>query len=150
LLGSGRRCPASVCRDQPHSMATMTTLMHTSSGMPVHRVRELGASLIELMVAMTVGLIVALLVVATVAGVGTNLRTVSAGSAAQVSAQMGLGLIDEAGRSAGAGLYSNGRLLCPTVNGWFSGATRLDGATLMPVRIVGGAAATNPDGIVFT
>jgi len=128
----------------------MTILMHTTSGMPVRYVRELGASLIELMVAMTVGLIVALIVVATVAGVGTNLRTVSAGSAAQVSAQMGLGLIDEAGRSAGAGLYSNGRLLCPTVNGWFSGATRLDGATLMPVRIVGGAAATNPDGIVFT
>lgn len=114
------------------------------------RVRQAGASLIELMVAMTIGLIVALIVVATVTGVGVNLRTVSAGSAAQVNAQVSLGLIDEAGRSAGAGLYSNGRLLCPTINAWFNGVTRLNGATLAPVRITDGGADTASDILVFT
>ncbi len=109
-----------------------------------------GASLIELMVAMTIGLIVSLIVVATVTGMGRNLRTVGANAAAQVSAQVGLGLIDEAGRSAGAGLYSNGSLICPTINAWFSGATRLNGATLMPARILDGGNNTTSDTLVFT
>lgn len=106
-----------------------------------------GASLIELMVAMTIGLIVALIVVATVTGVGTNLRTVGSTSSAQVSVQVGLGLIDEAGRSAGAGFYSNGRLICPTINAWRNGVTRLNGATLMPVQIINGASS---DTVIFT
>jgi type IV pilus assembly protein PilW len=109
-----------------------------------------GASLVELMVAMTIGLIVALIVVATVTGVGSNLRNVGANAAAQVSAQVSLGLIDEAGRSAGAGLYSNGALICPTINAWFSGVTRLNGATLMPARITDGGADTVSDTLVFT
>ncbi|WP_425459302.1 PilW family protein [Hydrogenophaga borbori] len=114
------------------------------------RLCERGASLVELMVAMTIGLIVALIVVATVTGVGSNLRNVGANAAAQVSTQVGLGLIDEAGRSAGAGLYSNGSLICPTINAWFSGATRLNGATLMPARITDGGADTASDVLVFT
>lgn len=112
--------------------------------------RSRGASLVELMVAMTIGLIVALIVVATVTGVGANLRTVSASSAAQVSVQVSLGLIDEAGRSAGAGFYSNGKLVCPLINAWNDGATRINGAPLMPVRITDGGAATASDTLIFT
>jgi type IV pilus assembly protein PilW len=112
--------------------------------------RSRGASLVELMVAMTIGLIVALIVVATVTGVGANLRTVSASSAAQVSAQVSLGLIDEAGRSAGAGFYSNGRPVCPLINAWNNGVTRINGAPLMPVQITDGGAATASDTLVFT
>jgi type IV pilus assembly protein PilW len=115
---------------------------------PSSRLSEAGASLIELMVAMTLGLIVVLIVLATVTGVGANLRTVGASSAAQVSAQVGLGLIDEGGRSAGAGLYSNGRLLCPTINAWHNGTLRMNDAPLMPVRIADGG--SNSDEIVFT
>lgn len=114
------------------------------------RVRTGGASLVELMVAMTIGLIVALIVVATVTGVGANLRNVGAAAAAQGSVQVSLGLIDEAGRAAGAGLYSNGQLICPTINAWFNGVTRLNGATLMPARIVDGGANTASDRLVFT
>lgn len=99
---------------------------------------------------MTIGLIVALIVVATVTGVGTNLRTVGATAAAQGSVQVSLGLIDEAGRSAGAGLYSNGQLMCPTINAWFNGMTRINGDTLMPARIVDGGANTASDRLVFT
>lgn len=114
-----------------------------------HRLAR-GASLIELMIAMTIGLIVSLIVVATVMGLGRNLRTVGANAAAQVSAQVGLGLIDEAGRAAGAGLYSNGNLICPTINAWFSGMVRLNGATLTPARITDGGANTASDTLVFT
>ncbi|MCV0438667.1 MAG: PilW family protein [Hydrogenophaga sp.] len=112
--------------------------------------RSRGASLIELMVAMTIGLIVALIVVATVTGVGASFRTIGSNASAQVSAQVGLGLIDEAGRSAGAGFYSNGQIICPSINAWASGVTRLNDATLMPVRITDGGAATASDTITFT
>lgn len=114
------------------------------------RARNLGFSLVELMVAGTVGLIVALAVTSSVLTMGRQLSVISANVSAQGSAQIALSVLDGAGRSAGAGFYSNGRLICRTWNAWNGTSVVADGAVLMPARIVSGGANTVSDRIVVT
>jgi type IV pilus assembly protein PilW len=114
------------------------------------RRRTAGFTLVELMVAMTVGLVLALAISLAMLSMGRQFRIVGATTAAQVNAQLALAAVDEAGRAAGAGLYSNGQPLCQAFNSWYSGAVRSDGAPLMPARIIDGGNAGTPDRIVFT
>lgn len=114
------------------------------------RGRLRGFSLIELMVASTVGLIVALAVTSSVLTIGRQLSVLGASAAAQGNAQIALSVIDAAGSSAGAGLYSNGRLICPTWNAWNGTAMVSNGLAMMPARIVAGGSNTASDTIVFT
>jgi type IV pilus assembly protein PilW len=114
------------------------------------RAASRGFSLVELMVASTIGLLVALAVTASVLTIGRQFSIVSSGIAAQGSAQIALSLLDGAGRSAGSGFYSNGKLICPTWNAWNGTAVISDGAVFMPARIVAGASATASDTLVFT
>jgi type IV pilus assembly protein PilW len=109
-----------------------------------------GFTLVEMMVAIAIGLIVTLAVTGAVLTMGRQFRIVAANSAAQGSAQVALSLIDGSGRSAGAGLFANGRLLCPTLNAWRDGALRANGAVLMPVRLVDGGGNGVSDTVVFT
>lgn len=109
-----------------------------------------GLTLIELMVAIAVGLIVSLAITGAVLTMGKQFRVVGATAAAQGSAQIALSLIDEAGRSAGAGLYSRSGPLCPTLNIWRDGVSVADGATFMAVNVVDGGDAGTSDRIVFT
>jgi type IV pilus assembly protein PilW len=114
------------------------------------RRRMRGMSLVELMVAGAVGLIVVLAVTGSVLTMGRQFQVLGSNVSAQSSAQIGLSLIDAAGRSAGAGFYNNGRLICPTWNAYNGGAVIANGTALMPARIVGGASSTESDAIVFT
>ena len=109
-----------------------------------------GLTLIELMVAMTIGLIVALGVALFTVIAGKQFRTTGSNSAADVNTQVALSLIDDAGRSAGAGLYNDGKALCRTINLWRNGVTVADGVVFMPVRVADGAGAGTSDTIVFT
>ncbi|MDP2005435.1 MAG: PilW family protein [Rubrivivax sp.] len=109
-----------------------------------------GFTLVELMVAMTIGLVLALAVSLTMLSMGHQFRVVGATSAAQVNAQLALSLINEAGRSAGVGLFNNGQPLCPSFNAWRAGAVVSNGAPLMPARIIDGASATASDRLVFS
>ncbi len=109
-----------------------------------------GFTLVEMMVAIAIGLIVTLAVTGAVLTMGRQFRVVAANSAAQGSAQIALSLIDSSGRSAGAGLFANGRLLCPTFNAWRDGAVRANGSVLMPARIVDGGGNGLSDTVVFT
>jgi type IV pilus assembly protein PilW len=109
-----------------------------------------GLTLIELMVAMTVGLFVALGVGLFTVTMSTQFRITGSNSAANVNTQVALSLVDDAGRSAGAGLYNNGKLLCPTINAWRDGTTVSDNAVLMPARIIDGGSASASDIVVFT
>jgi type IV pilus assembly protein PilW len=109
-----------------------------------------GITLVELMVAMAIGLVVALAVAGTGATMGRQFKLLGSNVSAQSGAQIALGLIDNAGRAAGAGLFANGELLCPTLNAWKDGAVKSDGAVFMPARIVDGGDATTSDTIVFT
>jgi type IV pilus assembly protein PilW len=112
--------------------------------------KERGLTLVELMVAITVGLFIALGVGAFAATMGMQFRGTGSNSAADVNAQVALSLIDDAGRSAGAGLYNDGKPLCRTYNAWRNGATVANNAVFMPVRIVDGGGPGASDTIVFT
>lgn len=114
------------------------------------RDRAAGFSLIEVMVASTIGLIVVLAVTSSVLTMGRQFSVVASNVAAQGSAQIALTLLDAAGRSAGAGFYSNGKLLCPTWNAYNGTAMVSDGAAFMPARIGGGASNTVSDTLVFS
>lgn len=114
------------------------------------RARAKGFSLVELMVASAVGLILALAVTGSVLTVGRQFSVTGAAVAAQGNAQIALSALDAAGNAAGAGLYSNGRLICPTWNAWNGSAVVSAGAALMPARIVGGGSNTVSDTVVFT
>jgi len=111
---------------------------------------SLGLTLVELMVAIALGLIVTLAITASVLTMGRQFQVVGSNVAAQGSAQIGLTLLDAAGRSAGAGFYSNGQLICPTWNAWNGTAVVANGAVFMPARIVSGGSNTASDTLVFT
>lgn len=114
------------------------------------RSRARGFSMVELMVANTIALIVALAVISSVLTLGRQFSLIGANVAGQGNAQIALRAIDAAGSSAGAGLYSNGRLICPTWNAWNGSAVVANGVAMMPARIVAGASNTASDTVVFT
>lgn len=109
-----------------------------------------GFSLVELMVASAIGLVVALAVTSAVVSAGRQYAIVGGNVAAQSSAQIGLSLIDAAGRNAGAGFYSNGQPICPTWNAYNGTAVVANDARFMPVRIVDGGGNGVSDTLVFT
>ena len=78
---------------------------------------QAGISLVEMMVGIVVGLIIAIAITSSVAAIGKQFRITGAGASAAESAQLGLGLIDRDVRMAGAALF-NGSLagLCPSYN----------------------------------
>ena len=108
-----------------------------------------GLTLIELMVAMTIGLFIALGVGLFSVSMSRQFRTTGSNSAADVNTQVALSLIDDAGRSAGAGLYNNGLPVCRTLNAWRNGATTSNGTVFMPARIAR-IGTDSSDTIVFT
>lgn len=112
--------------------------------------RMRGFTLVEMMVAMAIGLVLALAGSLSMLSMGRQFRIVGAVSAAQVNAQLALSLIDGAGRAAGAGLYSNGQMVCQGFNAYRNGAVVSDGAPLMPARIADSGSATASDRLVFT
>lgn len=116
---------------------------------PIRRLQR-GVSLVEVMVAATVGLLVALAVITAVVSAGRTYATVTSTVSAQSGAQVGLSLIDLSARSAGGGFYASGKPLCPTWNAWNGVSMVSNGARLMPVRIVDGGPGTVSDQIVFT
>lgn len=109
-----------------------------------------GFTLVELMVAMAVGLIVAMGVLSVVVSSGRQYSIISANVAAQSNAQIGLSLIDLSGRNAGAGFYSNGQSICPTWNAYNGSTVVAAAAPMMPARIVDGGSAGASDRLVFT
>jgi len=119
-------------------------------GRRARRHRALGLTLVELMVAIAVGLVLSLVIAGTVLTMGRQFSVVASNVAAQGSAQIALSLIDSAGRSAGAGLFNNGRLLCPTLNAWKDGAVFADDSVLLPLKITDGGSDSASDTIVFT
>jgi type IV pilus assembly protein PilW len=127
-------------------MAMTRTLITRRSS----RRAAMGFSLIELMVASTVGLLVTLAVTGSVLTMGRQFSVLGSNVSAQGSAQIGLALIDSTGRTAGAGFYSDGRMLCPTWNAWNGTAIVSNGAVFMPARIVSGGSNTASDTLVFT
>lgn len=109
-----------------------------------------GFTLVELMIALTIGLVLSLAVALSMLQMGRQFRAVGSTSAAQVNAQVALSLIDEVGRMAGAGLYNGGQPLCLGFNAWNGTAVVSNGAPLLAARITDGGSAGAADTLVFT
>ena len=109
-----------------------------------------GFTLVELMVALTIGLVLALAISLSMLSMGRQFRVVGATSAAQVNSQLALSLIDSAGRTAGAGFFNNGQPVCPIFNAWNAGTLVSNGVALLPARIIDGGSATASDRLVFS
>lgn len=124
--------------------------MHIHRTLQPRRHLARGFTLVELMVALTIGLVLALAISLSMLSMGRQFRIVGATSSAQVNAQLALSLIDGAGRTAGAGLFNNGQSVCPTFNAWNAGTMVSNGAPLLPARIIDGGTATASDRLVFT
>jgi type IV pilus assembly protein PilW len=126
-----------------------------------HRIRQLGMSLIELMVAMAIGLVVMLVVFQLFSVSETARRTSVAGSDAQMSAAIAVTAVQDQVRNAGYGLVDRFRdaantaypILGCTVVGVDvrgGGAGVPISFPMAPVVITPGAAAMLPDSITIT
>ena len=113
------------------------------------RNRNLGLSLVELMVAVTLALITVIVVMQVLSVYEARKRTTTVGNDAQINASVGLFMLDREIRMAGAGLTLPSGFACPQgMNGFFNGATFSNGAPRAPLRIVDGgvvAGVARPD-----
>jgi type IV pilus assembly protein PilW len=112
----------------------------------ITRNRESGFSLVELMVALLLTSITAVVVLQVLTSYQSRKATTVGRNDAQISASVGLYMLEKEIRMAGAGLMIPTGQLCPLgVNIYYDGATISDAAPLMPLRIIDGGAG--PDTI---
>jgi type IV pilus assembly protein PilW len=112
--------------------------------------RQGGFTMVELMVAITIGLVLSLAVTGTILTMGRQFRVVGANAAAQGNAQIALALLDSAGRSAGAGFFNSGQPLCSVWNAWKDGTVIANGDVFMPAFIEDSGSDSESDTLVFT
>ncbi len=110
------------------------------------RNRNRGMSLVELMVAVTLALVTIVVVMQVLSVYEARKRTSTVGNDAEMSAAVGLFMLERQVRSAGAGLTLPTGFACGQgVNGFYDGVTFSNGAPLAPLAIVdGGAVAGVP------
>ena len=108
--------------------------------------RQRGFSLVELMVAVVLALLTVLVVMQVLSIYDARRRTTTAGNDAEISAAVGLFLVERDVRMAGAGLTLPSGFACNLgINIYFDGDVVSDAAMLMPVLITDGGAG--PDTI---
>ncbi len=105
------------------------------------RHRHTGFSLIELMVAVTLAMITGLVVLQVLANFQTRKLTTAGRNDAQVNAALGMYTIEREVRMAGAGLTAPSGMLCEVgINMAYNSVVKMNGATVLPLRIVDGGA----------
>lgn len=108
--------------------------------------REAGVSLVELMVALVIGLVAALVIQQVMSVFEGVKRTSTSGADAQVNGAVALITLERDIRQAGYGLLSGQGTLCPLgINIYYNGATIMNGGGLLPLRIIDGG--NGPDAI---
>lgn len=112
------------------------------------RIVHKGVTLIELLVALLIGSLAALVIQQVMAVFEGQKRTSGSGSDAQVNGAVALTSIEREVRQAGYGMLVGGSLMCPLgINIYFNGTTISNGGALLPIRITDGGAG--PDSIDF-
>lgn len=110
------------------------------------RARSRGLSLVELMVAVTISLVTVIVIMQVLTVYESRKRTATYSNDAEISASVGLFMMEREIRMAGAGLTLPSGFACgPGTNIFHDAATFLDGEPRAPLRIVDGGAA--PDRI---
>jgi len=114
----------------------------------MNRIVQRGVTLVELMVALVIGSIAALVIQQVVSVFEGQKRTSSGGSDAQVNGAVALFSIEREIRQAGYGLFAGDGSLCPLgINIQYNNRTVSNGGTLRPVVVLDGGAG--PDAIEF-
>jgi type IV pilus assembly protein PilW len=105
-----------------------------------------GFSLVELMIAILLASITAIVVLNVLTSYQNRTNTLTGRNDAEVNSAMGLFALEKEIRMSGAGLSTPGGTFCSSgVNVSWAGAAVLDGAPLLPLRIIDGGAG--PDQI---
>lgn len=108
--------------------------------------KQMGISLVELMVALVIGLVTALVIQQVMSVFEGVKRTSASGADAQVNGAVALITLERDIRQAGYGLLAGQGSLCPLgINIYYNGATIANGGTMLPMRIIDGG--TGPDTI---
>ena len=115
--------------------------------MPTAR-RQQGLTIVELMVAMVVGLLVVIAATGTLGFLEASKRTSTGGNSALENGIAVLGTLEHDVKMAGLGFSSTGKLACPSLNVFYEGTKRLDGARFVPVAVTAGTNA--PDSVTIT
>ncbi len=111
------------------------------------RQRQFGFSLVELMIAILLASITAVVVLNVLTSFQARKATTAGRNDAQIGAAVAIYAVEKEVRMAGAGLMTpNGQMCAVGVNIYYGGDTISDGAPLMPVRIIDGGAGV-PDTI---
>lgn len=116
---------------------------------------QAGISLVEMMVGIVVGLIIAIAITSSVAAIGKQFRVTGAGASAAESALLGLALIERDARMAGAAVFSGSvATMCPRLNAYKAPATTHDGTPIgdawPPVRITDGGTGSDTIDLILT
>ncbi len=107
----------------------------------MNSMRQRGFSLVELMIAILLAAITAVVVLNVLTSYQNRSNTMAGRNDAEISVAVGLYALEKEVRMGGAGLTTpQGRLCQQGVNMAWAGATVSDGAPLLPVRIIDGGA----------
>jgi type IV pilus assembly protein PilW len=106
-----------------------------------------GFSMIDAMVGIVIGMMVAIAVYGTMAIVEAQRRTTVGSNGALEAGMAGVYAMQRDIKAAGVGVWQNSQAVCGTINIYYNGATVADGAAIAPAIIAPGAADANPDSI---
>ena len=113
------------------------------------RRRQVGFSMVELMVGIVIAIVVVVIVMQALAVFENQKRATTGGSDSSINGALALFQVGRDARMAGFGLMSPTGLLCPLgINIYYNGTTASDGQVLSPILIVDGASGA-PDAIRF-
>lgn len=97
--------------------------------------RQEGFSLVELMVGLFVSMLIVLVLMGSQMFFEASKRTMTGSANAVENAAISLYSIERDVRMAGLGLLTNGALACSSINIYYNGAAKANGATAAPVTI---------------
>ena len=107
-----------------------------------------GMTIVELMVAIVVGMLVVLAATGTLSFMEASKRTSMGGNSALENGVAVITALEHDVKMAGLGFWALGKIARPTINLWYAGAKRLDNAPFLPVAVSTGAGA--PDSVTVT
>ncbi|MDD5395526.1 MAG: PilW family protein [Thiothrix sp.] len=111
--------------------------------------KSAGFSLIEIMVALVIGLLTTLAITQTLAVFEGQKRTTTNGADAQTNGLVAMHMLETDIRMAGYGITNSGSLACTKINTYYNGAVTLD-QSMAPVIITDGGTGSDTIDVLFS
>jgi len=110
--------------------------------------KQRGMTMVELMVAVVIGMLVIVVAAGTLGFMEASKRSSTGGNSALENGVAVLTALEHDVKMAGLGFSALGKIACPTINLYYAGAKLLDNALFMPVTVTTGVDA--PDAVTVT